>query len=289
MVCGGLAPLKKPESLVTTIESALQWARNLLNGKTDSTQQDARWLLCHVLKVSPEFLLRYPDRTLTAQQISDFQRLVARRAQGEPLAYLIGTQGFYTAEFEVSPAVLIPRPETELLLEKALEWLQGRGHVFIVDVGTGSGILATLLARYTPNAHITAIDLSLEALEVARRNATRLGVASRIRFMQGDLLLPLSAKGEHADLIVANLPYVATLDLMQLAFARYEPHLALDGGEDGLAVIRRCIAQLPPVLRAGGLCLLEIGAGERRYWLWPLKPCPKRRSISIMTWQATSA
>lgn len=243
---------------ITSIESALQWARAILNDKSETPVMDARILLCEVISARQEFLIRYPERTLTFKQADTFQSLVMRRANGEPIAYLLGRQRFYDLEISVTPDVLIPRPETELLVEKAIAWGKGR-HVFIVDVGAGSGVIALALAKHLPTAHVTGIDLSQAALEVAQRNSEHLGLSTRIRWLQGNLLEPIIAQRETADLIVANLPYISSAEMTSLEVARYEPHLALDGGEDGLAVMRGFFNDAPQVLRPDGLILMEIG------------------------------
>lgn len=247
--------------IITTIKSALNWAYSVLEKTSDTGPLDARLLLSDVLDAGQDYLMRYPERVMTTQQTAKFQDLVTQRAAGRPIAYLLGRQGFYDLEFEVTPDVLIPRPETELLIEKALAWAKNR-HTFIADVGTGSGAIALTLAKHLPNAHVTGIDISEAALAVAQRNGERLILSSRVRWLQGDLLAPLMAKSETVDLIVANLPYIETQTLDQLDVSKHEPRLALDGGEDGLVLFRRLLEQSPTVLREEGLMLLEIGAGQ---------------------------
>jgi release factor glutamine methyltransferase len=213
------------------------------------------------MRVTHEYLIRYPERAMTVAQAAAYQNLVMRRAKGEPIAYLLGRHHFYDIEVCVTPDVLIPRPETELLVEKAIAWATGR-HTFIVDVGAGSGIIALALAKHLPNAHITGIDLSPAALDLARCNAEHLGLKNRIRWLQGDLLKPILALGETADLIVANLPYIASSEMPHLEVSRHEPHLALDGGADGLDVIRHLLDDAPQVLQPTGMLVMEIGAGQ---------------------------
>lgn len=189
-----------------------------------------------------------------------------RRAKGEPLAYITGQREFYGIDFLVDPRVLIPRPETELLVDEALAWLRGRQgqRLTVVDVGTGSGAIAVSIARNFPGARMYAVDASAGALEVAAQNAERAGVAGRVMFLEGDLLAPLQVK---ADLLVANLPYVRE-DQMPLwcgatqVELAWEPFDALCGGPDGLDVIRRLLEQAPAALNAGGAALLEIGADQ---------------------------
>ena len=247
---------------ITTIESALSWARTILKPISESYAKEARLLLADVMQTTHEFLMRYPERTLTFQQADEFNRLVTERSKGTPIAYLLGRRGFFDIEVTVTPDVLIPRPETELLVEKAIEWARHRGHCFIVDVGAGSGVIALVLAKHLPNAHVTGIDVSENALQVAQQNSLQLGLDKRVRWVQGDMLRPLVERREKADLIVANLPYIPTADLATLEVARHEPHLALDGGVDGLDPIRRLLADVPAVLKPDGLVLMEIGADQ---------------------------
>ena len=250
-----------PEAPITTIESALTWAHHVLKDTSESAQLDARILMCEVMQVQQDYLMRYPERAMTVQQVANFQNLVSRRARGEPIAYLLGRQPFYDIEVCVTPDVLIPRPETELLVEKAITWAQGK-HVFIVDVGAGSGVIALVLAKHLPTAHVTGIDLSQAALDIAGQNSEYLGLSSRIRWLRGNLLEPIIARQETADLILANLPYIPTEEMKKLEVSHHEPHLALDGGADGLDVIRRFLGDAPEVLRDGGMLLMEIGAGQ---------------------------
>jgi len=219
-------------------------------------------LLVHVLGVDRAALIAHPERPLTPEQSATYRDLIERRASGVPLPYLTGRRAFYDLDLIVTPEVLIPRPETEHLVEAALAWARGRRGLRVVDVGTGSGAIAVVLAKHLPEAHIWALDISTAALDVARQNAARYGMLERIEFVPGDLLAPLLYKGQQADLIAANLPYIASDELDTLAVARHEPRLALDGGPDGLDLIRRLLGQAPRVLAAGGLLLLEIGAGQ---------------------------
>lgn len=249
-------------SRITTIKSALTWAHHVLKGVADNPSREARLLLCHVLDAQPEYLIQYEDKVLTIEEAARFSQLAAERARGMPMAYLLGYQGFYDIEVAVNPNVLIPRPETELLVEKALEWASNRQHSFIVDVGTGSGIIALVLAKHLRNAHITAVDVSQTALDVAQKNGETLGVANRVRWLHGDLLQPLIQMHDFVDLIVANLPYIETEVLGQLEVSKYEPIIALNGGADGLDYFRRLFAEAPFVLRPRGAILLEIGASQ---------------------------
>lgn len=240
------------------VDQALAWARSVLAGTDDYDPLDLSCLLVAVLGVDRAALIAHPERPLSQDEATAFEALVLRRAAGTPIPYLTGRRAFYDRDFLVTPAVLIPRPETEHLIEIALDWARGRHGLRIVDVGTGSGAIAVTLAAHLPGASVWAVDQSPETLDVARQNAARYDVP--VTFVQGDLLEPLA--GESMDLIAANLPYIATDELAGLAVARYEPRLALDGGPDGLALIRRLLAQAPGVLAPAGLALLEIGAGQ---------------------------
>jgi release factor glutamine methyltransferase len=223
---------------------------------------DARLLLEHVCGCTHADLIAHPERALSAIQASRFASLAERRAAGEPLAYLVGSAWFCGLEFAVDPAVLIPRPETELLVDLATARARTLDRPRIVDLGTGSGVVAVLLARQCPQAEVTAIDISAAALGVARTNAVRHGVA--LRFLQGDWYAPLA--GERFDLIVSNPPYVADGDPhLELNGLPFEPRHALtDGvaGGDGLDCIRRIIADAPRHLQAHGWLLLEHGCDQ---------------------------
>ncbi len=220
---------------------------------------DAHVLLGEVLGVDRAYLLAHPEAPLTPEQAERFAALVARCADGEPVAYLLGRRAFYDRDFLVTPDVLIPRPETELLLEQALAWAGDRA-IAAADVGTGSGALAVTLAANRPQARVYATDISSAALAVARKNAERSSVG--VTFYEGDLLAPLIEHSIRLDLIMANLPYIASDELASLAVSRHEPRLALDGGADGLDPIRRLLAQIPGAINPGALVLLEIGAGQ---------------------------
>lgn len=220
---------------------------------------DARLLLTHVCGCTHADLIACPERLLSAEQQQRLEQLLVRREAGEPLAYLVGSAFFYDLEFEVSPAVLIPRDDTRVLVEQAKARAMTRTAPRIVDLGTGSGIVAIMLARLCPSATLTAVDLSPEALTVAQRNAQR--HAACIRFVQGDWWAPLG--DERFDLIVSNPPYVVAHDPhLQLNGLPFEPSLALsDGvsGGDGLACIRAIIAGAPGHLLPGGSVLIEHG------------------------------
>lgn len=213
-------------------------------------------LLAHALEKPRAWVLAHPETILTPRQQRRLTRLLADLAQGTPLPYLTGRQEFFGLTFQVSPAVLIPRPETELLVERALEWLKHHPERrCAADMGTGSGCIAVSLARHVPNLHILAVDCSRDALQVARRNAALHNATQQITFLQGDLL---SAAAGPFDLVCANLPYIPSDTLSNLPVAEHEPRLALDGGPDGLQHIRALLADAPRWLAPGGLLLLEM-------------------------------
>jgi release factor glutamine methyltransferase len=252
--------MKVVQDMTETIREALQAAKKRIQPASDSAALDAQVLLGAVLGVDRAYLLAHPEHMLTAEQAARYEVWVARCAAGEPLAYILGRRAFYDRAFAVSPAVLIPRPETELLLERALIFVQSKLTLSAVDAGTGSGALAVTLAAHFPQAVVYATDISPAALDIARRNAGTYAV--QVQFFEGDLLTPLMERGLMVDLIMANLPYIASDDVPTLAVSRYEPLLALDGGADGLDLVRRLLEQAPAVWKPDGLMLLEIGAGQ---------------------------
>lgn len=262
---------------MTTLRDALAAARERLRTASDSASLDAQLLLAEVLGESRAHVLAHPEKVLTSSQQHTFEQFIARREQGEPIAYLLGRRAWYDREFIVSPAVLIPRPETELLLEAALADADRRAAepkaepLRVVDVGTGSGALAVTFAALRPAAQVCAVDLSPAALDIARQNAALHKVT--ITFFEGDLLLPLIERGLKADLILANLPYIASDELPTLAVSRHEPHLALDGGGDGLALVRRLLREAPQVAARRAVLLLEIGAGQGPAALQAARDC----------------
>ncbi len=217
---------------------------------------EAELLLAHTLKISRTMLLARLEETIEPDLAAQYASIVARRSQHEPLAYILGHREFYGLDFVVDRRVLIPRHETELLVEIALERARRMAWPVIVDVGTGSGAIALSLARHLTDARIFATDLSCDALAVARINASRLNL-DRVQFLADDLLTLVE---EPFELLVANLPYIPSTRYGQLAreVRDYEPRLALDGGFDGLAVMRRLSAQLKQRARPGSKVLFEI-------------------------------
>lgn len=214
---------------------------------------DAALLLAYVLRRDRVWLVAHADFEPSQADVRVFEALCGRRHAGEPLAYLTGSAWFYGREFVVNDAVLVPRPETEHLIDETLRFIHGSMRV--LDVGTGSGAIACTIAAET-FAIVDATDISHEALEVARDNANRLGVADRVGFFQGDLVEPV--RNRRYDVVVANLPYVPTSDLPEPPDpVSFEPRIATDGGPDGLAQYRRLMPALPELINDGGMILLE--------------------------------
>jgi release factor glutamine methyltransferase len=235
---------------MTTVAAALVAARTKLPAS------EARLLLGHVTGRPPAWLIAHDDEELDEATLLGFASLTARRAGGEPVAYLLGHREFFGRDFAVSPAVLIPRPETELLIELALETPGADTPARILDLGTGSGCIGITLALELPQARVSAIDSSVAALAVAQLNVKRHG--ARLRLLQSDWFTALT--GERFDLIVANPPYIPAADPhLDAGDLRHEPPAALASGSDGLDAIRRIIADAPAFLEHGGRILLEHG------------------------------
>jgi len=230
-----------------------------LSRLSDTPQLDAQVILAMVLDRPRTWVMAHPESALDPGQASTLEALIQRLEAGEPLPYVLGRWEFFGLELEVTPQVLIPRPETELLVERAIAWLQDSpGRRSVADVGTGSGAIAIALAAHLPDLRITATDISAEALAVARKNAAKFQVVKQIEFLQCDLLP--ARKASKFDLICANLPYIPTETLRGLPVYGREPSLALDGGADGLDPMRRLLALAPAWLAPHGVLLLEIEA-----------------------------
>ncbi len=241
-----------------TLKQALSRARDILTqNNVDDAPLEGELLLRHVLNISRTRLYQDLDRKLSPQQEETFWHLVERRSNGEPTAYITGHREFYGLDFHVDRRVLIPRPESELLVETALGLAQNHSLFTIADIGTGCGAIAISLALELPQAKIYATDISAATLEVALLNCQKHGVADRVRLLQGDMLAPLP---HPVDLILANLPYVKE---SELAGTGFEPRLALDGGPDGMERIEQLCRQIDSKLRPGGHLLLEMGMGQR--------------------------
>jgi release factor glutamine methyltransferase len=244
--------------------------RRLAESGSDTPQLDAMLLLGFVLGVNKTWLYAHPTWELTESEIVRYEELVRRRMGSEPVAYLIGVKSFYGLDIAVDRNVLIPRPETELLVDRVLDYLgslAGAGRrLSVADVGTGSGAIAVALAANMPELTVYAVDVSDSALAVAAQNIRRHGLGEQVHLLSGHLLEPLPTP---VDAIVANLPYIATADIPVLPsqVRDYEPMLALDGGPDGLGVIAELLASLASPegrskLQPGGRVYLEIGAGQ---------------------------
>lgn len=273
-------PHGAPHSVVTDVRVALkEGMAQLRAAKIPSYTLAAELLLMHTLGRDRTWLYTHPEAELDTSLAREYFALIARRAAGEPTQYLTGKQEFWGLEFDVNPGVLIPRPETEHVIEVALERLGARGikinmhtgepspPLRIADVGTGSACLAVALAHELPHAKIFATDISAAALDVARRNAARHGVSSRVHFFEGDLLKPISDSTGSFDLIVSNPPYVAQDSAAALAreVREHEPHTALFGGPSGIEMYERLIQQAGELLRSGGVLVLELGYDSAQY------------------------
>lgn len=231
---------------------------------SDTPALDASVLLAHVIEKPRSWVLAHPEFTTTPAQQSKLDGLIARLEAGEPFPYVLGRWEFFGLDLELTPDVLIPRPETELLVEKAITWLQASPvRRTVADIGTGSGAIAIAIAANIFDAKILATDISADAIGVAKRNAKKFSVDSHIEFIQCDLLPPkpeFFATNQHLDLICANLPYIPTETLYTLPIYKREPTLALDGGSDGLALIRKLLSVAPGWLAPNSMILLEIEA-----------------------------
>lgn len=236
----------------------------------DSPDLDAQVLLGNFIGKSRTWIAAHPETALLDSQIGSIDNAVIRIQKGEPLPYVLGHWEFFGLDFKITPDVLIPRPETEMIVEQAILWLQSRqaanqSGLRAADVGTGSGCIAISLAHHIQNLRVLATDLSMPALRVARQNAFVHNVLDRMDFIQSDLLPPRPSpllKENHFDVICANLPYIPTKILQNLPLYGHEPSLALDGGEDGLNLIRQLLKIVPGWLAPNGLILLEIEAGQ---------------------------
>ena len=249
-----------------TIGKILEWTKGFFNDKgIDNPRLDAEVLLAAVLEQSRMYLYVHYDQPLNPEELATFRELVKRRAQREPVAYLLERREFFGHTFKVTKSVLVPQPDTEVLVEHALAQLKEQGEnvpLRIADIGTGSGAIILSLLAALPAANGVAVDISPEALAVAQENAANLGVAERMQFRQGDLCAPLAGE-ELFDAIVSNPPYIPHDAIPTLApEVRHEPLLALDGGKDGLDFYRRLVNEAAPCLKSGGFLAVEIGAGE---------------------------
>ncbi len=244
-----------------TVGRLLVWTSEYLKRRgAESPRLDAEVLLARVLEWERMRLYTHYEHEVDEGARGAFRELVRRRAEGTPVAYLVGRKEFYSLPLTVSPAVLIPRPDSEFVVVEFLAVAKTLASPRVVDVGTGSGCLALACARHHTSARFVAIDISPEALAVAEANARALGLLDRVDFRVGDLLNGLADKGPF-DVILSNPPYISTSDVANLepGVRLFEPHRALDGGEDGLRVVAPLIEQAVPLLKPGGHLILEIG------------------------------
>jgi release factor glutamine methyltransferase len=242
-----------------TIRRVLRWTTSFFGEKgIEGARLDAELIIADALGIGRIQIYTDHDRPLHPEELAAIRERVRRRARREPVAYILGRRGFRDLELTVDARVLIPRPETELVVDVALARLTGQQAPLVVDVGTGSGAIALAIAEARPDAQVVAIDASPDALAVARENATRLGLAN-VELLQGDLLAPLGERQAH--LIASNPPYIPTAEVARLMpdVRDYEPRLALDGGPDGLSVIRRLLPAAAARLVPGGALVMEIG------------------------------
>jgi release factor glutamine methyltransferase len=246
-----------------TLQQALTLARERLAALKDveNPSLESEVLLRYALHVTRAKLHLDLDKDLDPEKEKLFRGWMERRLQGEPAAYIIQCREFFGLDFYVDTRVLIPRPETELLVEEAIKFAHDQRVVTMADIGTGSGAIAISLAVNLPRVEIYATDISAPALEVAAINSRKHQVTDRITLIQGDLLEPLPAP---VDILIANLPYVTKDDVVQMPSARYEPKLALDGGQNGLDQIYRVSSQLKGKINPGGCVFMEIGLGQSR-------------------------
>jgi release factor glutamine methyltransferase len=253
------------DSPPVTIRQALQRAVTDLSGNgNDYADLEARLLLSHTLGCENDLFFREPERELDGDTLKRFLAAVARRATGEPLQHITGTQEFWSITFRADPRALIPRPETEHLVEAALDRLPQDSTAAVLDLCTGSGIVAAVLARQRPGISVSATDISDDALALAAENLEALGLEDRVSLLRGDLFAPLGRPRPMFEVITANPPYIGREELAGLAteVRDHEPLAALDGGEDGLDLVRRILGEAGPWLVPGGLLLMEIGAGQ---------------------------
>jgi len=254
---------------MTVLEILNRTTRHLNEHQIESPRLNAELLLAHSMNFSREGLYTHLLDSFKGEEKKKFECLIERRISGEPLQYLLGHQEFWSIELKVDPRVLIPRPETELLVEHALLLLgetSSQGAPSVLEIGTGSGAIPIALARERKDLSIVATDISREALLLARENSLLADVLSRIQFIQGDLFAPFRLLGEREpfDLILSNPPYINRSEIRGLAreVKDFEPILALDGGEDGLDFYRKILSAAPSYLRKGGWLLMEVGQGQ---------------------------
>jgi release factor glutamine methyltransferase len=249
---------------MTAAEAITEAVRRLSHARipSDEARREARILVREATGLTNEALYARPEQPLSEDALARWESVVSRREKREPLAYILGYREFYGLTFHVTPAVLIPRPETELLVETALEHLRGMENPVVVDVGTGSGCIAVAIAVHRPDATVYATDISQDALTIARENAQRNGVS--IHFIEGDLLAPLHGQGPQFNVIVSNPPYIAPLEIVTLEpeVRDWEPSLALGTHPDPYVIYGQLASESVPLLRENGLLAVEVGQGQ---------------------------
>ncbi len=243
-------------------KAILEGAQKLSAAGVAEARRESGSLLAHAIGRDRTFIVTHADQPLEAVAVAAFQKLIERRAAGEPLQYLTGQEEFFKLDFEVTPGVLIPRPETELVVEIALELLKGNLDPFVADIGTGSGCIAISLLHELRDAQAIATDISAAALSVARRNAERHGVTDRLTVIESDCFAKVNA-GRPFSLIASNPPYIRDDEIGTLQReVGFEPRTALAGGPDGLDIVRRLLDEAAPFLAEDGHFVLEIGFGQ---------------------------
>ncbi len=261
-LCATISPMQewitKPGALC--VRDALTQAADFLSGTGSHPKRDAELLLRSILGQSRAWLLAHPEAEITPEQAARYGELLRRRGLHEPVQYILGGQEFYGLQLRVTPAVLIPRPETEHLVEAVLARLPRDRDLRIADVGVGSGAVALALAAHLPLAHVDTFDISAGALAVAEENARNLGLTGRVRCFESDLLA--AAPAVHYDCIASNPPYIAEGEQLEEQVLNWEPHAALFAGADGLEIYRQLVPQAAAHLVSGGLLALECGAGQ---------------------------
>ncbi len=253
---------KKTELANQTVRYILNWATGQLRiAGCETPKLDAELLLSHTLDRERIWLHTYPEAAITPPQHNLFNQYLTRRIQREPVAYILGYKSFFGLDFVVTPAVLIPRPETELIIETTLELFPSDKPIRAVDVGTGSGCIAVTLAKYLPQATVEAVDISIAALEIAQQNAANHQVISSLSFIEGSLLTPTIGK---FDLIVSNPPYLDDAELADTTpeIQNFEPAQALTAGSNGLALVQKLLQQAQTKLNSSGVMMIEIGSGQ---------------------------
>jgi release factor glutamine methyltransferase len=263
-----VAPIT-PSAGQASLSEVIAEARRLLEqAGIESAEQEAYWIVEHVLRLPAHHVVADRDRLLSPAELVAARGLIERRVGREPLQYILGTQEFCGLEFDVNQAVLIPRPETELLVDYVAQRIPAERQATIVDVCTGSGCIVVAIARLRPRARVIATDLSTPSLEVARRNAARHAVCERITWLEGDLLEPLAGRGLEGriDVIVSNPPYISEADwaTLQPEVRLFEPRGALVAGPQGTELHERLLQEAGRYLSPGGALIMEIGAGQAR-------------------------